>query len=253
MESTPVPLVTESPRGFTLVELLVVLAIITIITMVTLLSQASFNRSLLLTSTTYTVALSIREAQSLGLSSRINGGVQNAGYGVNFASSTPTAYRIFSDSLNTATKPSWCPTGTANTPEEKPGNCRYDAATETVTTYSLNKGFSITDFCGLTSAGVKYCMSDTLQEMDIVFLRPNTESIITGMTTQSAGGGFGPGQQGGGGRGGTNFVTVQLSCAVIWIKTPTATGEKKCIVVSQVGQVSVPQACPASTFTSCPT
>lgn len=228
-----------SERGFTLVELLVVLAIITIITLVTLLSQQSFNRSMLLTSTAYTVALSVREAQSLGLSSRAFNGTRNAGHGVTFASGMPSTYRIFSDTLRTAGVPGWCPTGTAGTPEAKPGNCLFDSAnlTEVVSTFNLNKGFTISDFCGITPSGSqKYCSSHSgttaLSGMDVVFLRPNTESVISGLRT--------------------NGSRIELACAVIWIKPPGTDTNRKCVVVSQVGQVSVPQACPAASFTSCP-
>ena len=223
---------TES-RGFTLVELIVVLAIIITITLVTILSQRNFNRSMLLTSTAYTVALSVREAQSLGLSSRSFGPTRNAGYGVVFSTGTPNSYRLFSDTLRTQGVPGWCPTGAVGTPEAKPGNCLFDDAQEIVSTFNLNKGFSIGDFCGITPGGQKYCASTNLSTLDIVYLRPNTESVITGTRT-------GAGQK------------VELACAVVWINAPASAGGQKCIIMSQVGQVSVPQACPASTFTSCP-
>lgn len=237
MESHFSPVVVRQ-RGFTLVELLVVLAIITIITTITLLSQTSFNRTTLLTSTAYTVALSIREAQSLGLSSRLNGTVQNAGYGINFQNTLPTSYRIYVDVDGSTPVPSWCPKGAVGTPEEKPGNCLYKRS-ETMTTYNLNKGFTISDACGLTQAGTKYCLSSNMKNLDIVFLRPNTETIITATKT-------------GGTDGDPGANLFQLSCAVIWIKPPSASTDKKCVVVSQVGQVSVPQTCPLSTFTTCP-
>ena len=228
----------QTERGFTLVELLVVLAIITIITLVTLMSQSSFNRSMLVTSTAYTVALSIREAQSLGLSSRTFNGTRNAGYGVTFVSGMSSSYRVFGDTLRTQGVPGWCPTGTAGPPEAKPGNCLFDDASEIVSTFNLNKGFTISDFCGIATNGQKFCATSnpgtSLSNLDIVFLRPNTESVISGTR------GNGSGQK------------VALTCAVIWIQPPSSTTGHKCVVVSQVGQVSVPQSCPAASFTSCP-
>ncbi len=220
-------------------ELIVVLAIIIIITTITITSQSQYNRSLIITNTAYTIALSIREAQSLGLSSRAftttaGSLVQNAAYGVNFQDGTPTEYRIFAD-VNATPAYAGCPTGTANTPEAKPGNCLYDGAAEILTSFNLNKGFRIYDFCGIrASNGSEACGSQSAwTSMNITFLRPNTESIMTMVNTSN--------------------VPVQLNCAVIWVVPPgNATDKMKCIVVSQVGQVSVPQACPARPLTACP-
>ena len=232
MESTPIAL--ESPvRGFTLVELIVVLAIIIIITTITITSQSDYNRSLIITNTAYTVALSVREAQSLGLSSRTFSGIQNAGYGVNFQDITPTQYRVFGDILATPSY-SGCPTGSANTPEAKPGNCLYDGVSEILTTFSLNKGFRIYDFCGIRTTGTVACGSNsTWTALNITFLRPNTEAIMTMMSSTG--------------------VAYGLNCAVIWIVPPgNATANMKCVTVSQVGQVSVPQTCPAYPLSACP-
>ena len=239
MESSGDRRVVARPRGFTLVELIVVLAIIIIITTITITSQSQYNRSLIITNTAYTIALSIREAQSLGLSSRAftttaGSLVQNAAYGVNFQDATPTEYRIFAD-VNASPAYSGCPTGTANTPEAKPGNCLYDGAAEILTSFNLNKGFRIYDFCGIrSSSGAAVCgSSSSWSGMNITFLRPNTESIMT-MITPTGG-------------------IAGLNCAVIWVVPPgNATDKMKCIVVSQVGQVSVPQSCPAHPLTACP-
>jgi len=212
----------------------VVLVIIIIITTITITSQTNYNRSLIITNTAYTVALSIREAQSLGLSSRNFSGVQNAGYGINFQDTLTAQYRIFADIQSTPAY-SGCPTGTVNTPEAKPGNCLYDSVSEILTTFNLNKGFRIHDFCGLrTSNNSRVCGShSSWTSMNITFLRPNTEAIMTMITTTNA--------------------AAPLKCAVIWIAPPSGTvANMKCIVVSQVGQVSVPQTCPAASFTTCP-
>ena len=49
-------------RGFSLIEMMVVLVIIALITTIALFGQQDFNRSLLLTDTAYTIALTAREA-----------------------------------------------------------------------------------------------------------------------------------------------------------------------------------------------
>jgi len=234
--------VVKTQRGFSLVELIVVLGLIVLLTAITLTSQSSYNRQLILTSTTYTVAMSIREAQSLGLSSRMFGTTQNAGYGVYFVKATPTSYTIFSD-INSAVHLNnpGCPIVNDNSlPEWKPGNCMYDNNAEAVTPYSLNKGFSISDFCGIwmdDTTITRACASGTtnkgsIESLHVAFMRPNTEAIMTGLTS--------------------GLRKRDFLCARIYIASP-AGGNKKCIYISKVGQVSVPQSCSqdVTTFTNC--
>lgn len=228
MESSHNPrLLKEPPRGFTLVEMLVVLAIIIIVTSVALLGQNTFNRSLLLTDTAYTIALSIREAQSLGLSSRKFAGEQNAGYGVHFEQGLST-YRIFVDTSDNATGPTGCPRGDLGTPEEKPGNCIYESADGTLESFTLRRGFTISNICvkttSLGSQGNLHCAKGggALSALDIVFMRPNTDSIIVGT------------------RGSPNTY----ESAFIEIKDPTSAAVR-CVTVSKTGQVAVPKVCPS--------
>lgn len=212
-------------RAFTLVELLVTVSIMVVITSIVLTGQSTFNQSLLLTDTAYTVALSVREAQSLGLSSRGVGGVYNVGYGVHFASGAPTGYTIFADTATTQTTPSYCPvlSTPANSPETKTGNCLYDSSTENVQAYTFSRGFKVSDFCGKDMGGTKHCVSDGYyQALDIIFLRPNTVAVLSGL------------------HGATQ---VQLSCAEIYVAAPSGSATRS-IRVSQLGEVSVSQTCP---------
>lgn len=212
-------------RGFTLVEMIVVLAIIVIVTTIALLGQSSFNRAMVLTDTAYTVAFSVREAQSLGISSRAFGGTQDAGYGIHFGNGTPTSYKLFADISPAAPGdtqyPLICP-GHPNVPgtnpEAKPGDCIQTLESEVVRTYNLNNGFRIGSFCGTRSNGTSVC-SGTLDALDIVYLRPNTQSVITGV------------------QGGTR---IALTDATIRVLSPDGLAER-CIYVSKVGQVSVLQ------------
>lgn len=206
--------------------MVVVLAIIVIVTTIALLGQGSFNRSMVLTDIAYTLAFSVREAQSLGLSSRIftdssSVRTSNAGYGVHFSNATPTSYDLFADVNPAETgniqSVTTCPGHTVGTgPEARPGNCYYDVSRELVRSYALNGGFRIKSFCGTDSGGTLRC-SGYLDALDIVYLRPNTQSIISGI------------------RSGT---LIPLTSAVIRVASPDGTRER-CVNVSKVGRVSV--------------
>lgn len=214
----------QPARGFTLVEMLVVLAIIVIITTIALVGQSNFNKSLILTETAYNVALSIRESQSYGLSTRTFGGIQNAGYGVRFSLASPTTYTTFSDVHPAApgTDTPRCPGHSernASNPEARPGNCYYSNASELIRTYTLARGYRITSFCGTTAGGTQTCSGWTLTNLDIVFLRPNTETIITG-----------------------NNATQAFTKASIIIQPPEG-GAERCITVTSLGAISVAAEC----------
>lgn len=219
---------TQQRNGFTLVEMLVVLAIITIITTVTLLSQTSFNRSVLLVDTAHTVALSIREAQFFGLSTRIFSGVSNAGYGINFSEDTPNRYTLFADIYPNAPGDDLggdCPGHPSDgSPDERPGNCLYDIShNEKSIDYTLAGNFTIASVCGKTSVIDSQCLGADFDTVDVVFLRPNTETVIIGK------------------RGAQN-TTLQDACIVI--RAPSAGTFEKMIYVSKVGQVAVVNECP---------
>lgn len=217
---------TKTLRGFTLVEMIVVLAIIVIVTTIALLGQSSFNRSMVLTDTAYTIAFSVREAQSLGISSRAFAGTQDAGYGLHFANGAPTTYKLFADispaapgdTVYTVLCPGH-PNVVASNPEAKPGDCIQTLESEVVRTYSLNNGFRISSFCGRQSNGTQICNGSSLDALDIIYLRPNTQSVITGVN------------------GGIRTALVD---ATIRVTSPDGLASR-CIYVSKVGQVSVVQ------------
>jgi hypothetical protein len=205
--------------------MMVSLSIMFIITAIAITGQSTFNQSLLLNDTAYTVALSARQAQSLGLSSRKFNGVQNGGYGMHLASANPNSYLLFADVTATAAAPSWCPAATvAGTPEDKAGNCLYDGINETFQTYALTKGFTISDFCGKTGTGLKCMSTGDINSLDVVFLRPNTISILTGLLSGPSG------------------TKSQFSCVQISVKSPSGSAVQT-IRISQLGEVSVGQVC----------
>lgn len=220
MESTPhADYVAQ--RGFTLVEMMVVLAIIVIVTVIALLGQSSFNRSLVLTETAYTIAFSIRQAQFLGISGRTTAGTSDAGYGIYFENGQTGNYRLFADTSPTRTNniqnSGVCPGRSVATGQEaKPGDCIRNNQNEDVTTYTLNNGFKIAKFCGINSNGTEVCSGD-ITSLNISYLRPNTQSIIVGT------------------RGGLRYL---YSGARIHVTSPDGVAER-CITVSKAGHVAV--------------
>lgn len=206
--------------------MVVVLGIITIITSIALLGQRSFDRSLILTDTAYTLAFSIREAQSLGLAGRrvASTVVQDAGYGIYLESATPTSYILFAD-VDPATSQvhstAFCPGHTTTRePEAKPGNCMYtNATTERLRTYNLTRGFSIAKFCG-TKGSTTYCSTDSanpLSAINISYVRGITDSVVLGIRSGSP---------------------IALDNATLYVAAPGGVSQR-CVSVSKVGQVSV--------------
>jgi prepilin-type N-terminal cleavage/methylation domain-containing protein len=174
--------------GFTLVELLVVLAIIGVMTVVVFTSQSSFNKTLILTNSAYDVALTLRNAETYGMGSRITaGGITDAGYGIHFTRGN--SFILFAD-----TSPVGNPGVTLNCPlhsaigkpDCNPGNGKYGGGSDTlVQTYALNNGITIKDFCYFSSS--KYCYSTGVpSSLDVVFARPNPTPSLNGVITATA-------------------------------------------------------------------
>jgi len=210
-------------RGFTLVEMLVVVGIVVILTAVVVNGQSNFNQTLTVTDSAYTVALSLRQAQTFGLSSRTASASSKAGYGAHFTTANAGGYTLFADVSQIQSQPSWCPITHTGLPDDKPGNCVFDSATETLQAYTFGRGFTISRLCGHSyqSPGTLYCSTDALNPIDtidIVFLRPNTDSIITANRT--------------------SVGQTQLIDATVTLSAPNGNGSRA-ICVSYAGQISV--------------
>lgn len=162
----------RAARGFTLIELLVVSLIIIIITTFVLFQQSRFNSTTLLRSLSYSVALSIRQAQVFGTSVResaIGSGVFARGYGVYFPAPSSGIYQYYLFSDNNA-------------------NGQYDAG-ESLPVYTLGRGYSLSRFCATLVGGAsQHCSSDTSPTIDsltIFFRRPHPDACFA--TSQAPG------------------------------------------------------------------
>ncbi|MEA2715551.1 MAG: hypothetical protein QOG91_579 [Candidatus Parcubacteria bacterium] len=155
----------SSPRrGFTLVELLVTISIFIFMTALILARYNGFNSGTLLTNLAYDVALTIRTAQSYGVSVVASGAKFNTAYGVSFKSTitNQSSFKLFAD-------------GSASTP-----NGYLDSGDDVVSTYNLKQGAKISKLCGGT--GSTCDPGNSLQRLDITYKRPDPNAIIYGAT-----------------------------------------------------------------------
>jgi prepilin-type N-terminal cleavage/methylation domain-containing protein len=226
-------------RGFSLIELLVVIGIFIIITSVILARQNKFSSDILLTDLAYQVAISIRQAQVYGLGVQAQSSNFDIGYGVHFDNVTPnTTYKLFADNdkngvYNTSglgfdvssknRKLAFAggalpPPDPGDPPAIPPPSGGGGPGDTILNTYQVQKGDQIYDVCAVKS-GIRSCFrgSNTLSSLDIVYIRPNPDSIIRTNGDPNSG---------------------PYSQAIITIIS--SLGDRfKCVKVDQTGQVSV--------------
>jgi len=146
--------------GFTLIELLVVCAIIIVVTGLILIDNNKFGGEVILENLAYDVALSVRQAQVYGIAvNRFGSNTFTAGYGIHFASASPSTYVLFADLK---------------------GNGMYDPSyspSELVQTINLTQGYAITNLCATpASSNTETC---GLSSLDILFKRPEPDAYIS--------------------------------------------------------------------------
>ncbi len=186
MHATEMSAGREAVRGFTLIELLVVLAIIIALTGIVTTSQSSFNKTLILSNTAYDIALSLRSAETYGLGGKAIT-TMPVGYGLHFGGAMPaSSYILFADSYPAASVGSAChyPSNTLGGLDAQPGNCSYELGDTVVSTYTLWNGITIKDFCAYTTSWS--CASTGLTSLDIVFARPNPDTLMSAGGSYSA-------------------------------------------------------------------
>ena len=166
----------KNPRGFTLIELIVVSAIIILITTFILFQQSKFNSSTLLRSLTYSMALSVRQAQVYGTSVRgftpAAGGSATfgSGYGIHFpAGATPYQYYLFAD---------------AASPNDN-GQRAADGSEDAVppSPFILGKGYSLSRLCVRVGQSTPDC---SVSSITVFFRRPNPEACISSSAAPTA-------------------------------------------------------------------
>lgn len=145
----------NTTRGFSLVELLVVTAVIVIVTTTVLSNQAKFGTTVVLERLAYDIALSLRKAQTYGVSVyRSASGVYSSSYGIYIDLASPSSYVLFADG--------------------SPGNGMFNTG-ETLENQNLPNGYRLEDICVTPSFGAESC---TATRIDIAFSRPDPDALI---------------------------------------------------------------------------
>jgi hypothetical protein len=161
-----------------------VFAIIVIVTGVVISNQNSFNKTIILTNTTYDVALSLRSAETFGLGGRAINTVPT-GYGIHFDRTSPKSFTLFADNYPPASGSGCHATTDITALDAQPGNCAYDSAANTDTvikTYTLGNNIMVSNFCGTDTTGTTRCSTGggtLINTLDVVFARPNPDPLIS--------------------------------------------------------------------------
>ncbi|MES3005217.1 MAG: type II secretion system protein [Patescibacteria group bacterium] len=156
-------------KGFTLVEVLVSISIVTVMMVVVLYNYGRFTDRLALTAAGQEIAVTIRQAQTYGLSVReltSSPGSFSSGYGTYFTLSDPTSYYLFADVV--ADKMYGI------------GSVCGAPSTECVQRFALRNGIRISRLCSVPSIGAPVCAPATssFNAMSVTFLRPNPDANI---------------------------------------------------------------------------
>ncbi|MFA6433050.1 MAG: hypothetical protein WCV82_04565, partial [Candidatus Paceibacterota bacterium] len=187
----------------------------------------NFNQSTLLTNTAYDIALTIRTAQTYGLSVKNVGAI---GAAANFTSSFGVDFNIAAQGTGGANT---CTGGNSDSGHlvlfadtypalsSPPGNGVYDLPNNCdtpVTEYALTRGATITAIC---AGGGLVCTDSGLTQLDVTFRRPNPNALIcvNGNCATLCGGG--------------------ITCAYAEITLRAVDGSTRIITIRKNGQIGV--------------
>lgn len=224
----------NSPRsgGFALLELLVAVTLFGIIAAMVLLAYSRIGEQLFITTLAYEVALSLRQAQSYGVSVREfrGGGAETfaAAYGLRFKSDSDKQFVLFADGKTGGHRLQY-------DGEDDASGCLSVSGSECVSIFLIERGNRILKFCGvLLLDGGRDAPDEQKQEecnaastppsnpsaaisfLDVLFLRPNPDAIIR---TDRSGSG------------------ERYKAARVYLVSPR--GERRVVEVVNTGQISI--------------
>lgn len=190
--------------GFTLIELLISCAIITIVSAVVLVKYQAFDSTVLLKSTAYDIALTLREAQVKSVSVSRNGNDSdsfNYPYGVTFDVASPAEYRIFRYKSATA-------------------GPKYDGTSfvEEIQEVTIGRTMQVKEVCYTYPTAVDRC---DLTRLDISFRRPEFNAIFYGIDNDGV------------------LATTTVTGAKIKLNSVSGGSGVFVVTISKFGQISV--------------
>ena len=171
-----------SDAGFALVELLIAVALLGIAASSALALFGAMSDRLSMRNLAHSVALSLRQAQSYGVSVRGTGiAAFDAGYGIHFDKGDHTTFLLFADKNNDAQF-----NGKFGIEYDSTGCLVKDECVEVFRLERLNR---IEKFCGVlrTSDSTEECSTDStpLTYLAVSFRRPDPDAIV--YTSRSTG------------------------------------------------------------------
>lgn len=159
--------------GFTLLELLLVIGILGVITTVILSSHSRFGGEIILRSLAYDMTLSIRQAQTYGISVKSNVGTNQFayGHGIHIAMANPRNYILFADSYELVG-------GSSVLANSDGSDGMYKDEREQITSYTLGGGYSIKELCVSNVSGETCYDPGSSAVLDVTFVRPEPDAYI---------------------------------------------------------------------------
>jgi type II secretory pathway pseudopilin PulG len=179
--------------GFTLVEIMVVVGFFIFMSAGVAMSVGKFSSHINLTNLSYDMAVTMRQAQTYGVSVIERNTASSAtcdyqaGYGVEFSSSDNTSYVMFADDPK---DPNFCTDPTAIFASQYNRRCGANGdnyttiaecklSSEFLKVFKLERGNYISKFCAVKQDNTEDCSgSSGITYMAISFLRPNPEAYI---------------------------------------------------------------------------
>lgn len=159
------PSINSSSKGFTLIELMVTVGIFVFMTALILAKYNSFYSGTLFKNLAYDIALTIRQAQTYGISVKVADVPDdrnfNSAYGVRFNTGSLKQFSLSA--------------------YDKAGSAYTQRTDANLRNFNIKQGAKIKEICVGTSANSCDLLSDQSGNptiLDIVFQRPNPEAIF---------------------------------------------------------------------------